>query len=93
MQAWAHIELIPNDGDVQGRREAAMARGVLLKAGLDVPLHASGTDVRGDVGALLLQAERVRAAVKARGIEHLTTLVKLGSAWEHRARAPERRTG
>jgi uncharacterized protein YqgV (UPF0045/DUF77 family) len=93
MQAWAHIELIPNDTDVQSRREAAMARGVLLKAGLDVPLHASGTDVQGDVDALMLKAERVRAAVKARGIAHLTTLVKMGSAWETCARAPERKTG
>jgi hypothetical protein len=77
MIARAYIALFPHDDKLEGRREGARARAVLLKAGVHVPPHESACDVAGDIQAVMNTAQAVRGLVEQRKLGRLTTLVKL----------------
>ncbi len=79
MRAIADICVIPLVGSVSVRREVAMAHQLLIDAGLEVSLHAYGTNVEGDLHAVLAAIETVHLKLHADGVPRISTTIKLGT--------------
>lgn len=79
MKALAEIQVIPIGSGVSVRREVKRAHEVLRDAGLHVQLHAYGTNVEGELAAILDAVRRVHETLHAEGTVRLSTAVKLGT--------------
>lgn len=79
MKATAEIQVIPIGSGVSVRKEVQRAHQVLVDSGLDVALHAYGTNVEGELGDILDAVRRVHETLHAEGVARLSTAVKLGT--------------
>lgn len=79
MKALAEIQVIPIGVGVSVRDEVMRAHQVLLDAGLEAQLHAYGTNVEGELEAILAAVARVHETLHAEGTQRLATFVKLGT--------------
>lgn len=79
MKATAEIQVIPIGVGVSLRREVKRAHQLLDEAGLTVQLHAYGTNVEGELGAVLDAVRRVHETLHAEGVVRLSTYIKLGT--------------
>jgi uncharacterized protein (TIGR00106 family) len=77
MKATAEVQVIPIGAGVSVRQEVQRAYELLCESGLKVELHASGTNVEGEVAEILKVIERVHEVLHAEGSIRLITLVKL----------------
>jgi uncharacterized protein (TIGR00106 family) len=77
MKATAEIQAIPIGAGVSVRREVRRAHELLKESGLIIEIHASGTNVEGDLSQILQVVERVHAVLHAEGTVRLLTVVKL----------------
>jgi uncharacterized protein (TIGR00106 family) len=79
MKATAEIQVIPIGSGVSVRKEVRRAYDLLRDSGLKAELHASGTDVEGEVFQILKAVERVHEVLHDEGTVRLITIVKLES--------------
>jgi len=79
MKAVAEVQVIPIGTGVSVRREVQRAHEILSASGLTVQLHAYGTNVEGELGAILQAVERVHRTLHAEGTVRLSTFLKLGT--------------
>jgi uncharacterized protein (TIGR00106 family) len=79
MRAVAEVQVIPIGSGVSVRREVQRAHELLREAGLDVVLHAYGTNVEGELGQILDAVRRVHETLHAEGTVRLSTFLKLGT--------------
>ena len=79
MKAVAEVQVIPIGVGVSVRREVRRAHEVLREAGLTVALHAYGTNVEGELSAILQAVEQVHVTLHAEGTVRLSTFLKLGT--------------
>jgi uncharacterized protein (TIGR00106 family) len=79
MKALAEIQVIPIGVGVSVRREVARAHEVIKASGLEVQLHAYGTNVEGDLDTILAVVKRIHETLHAEGVPRLSTAVKLGT--------------
>lgn len=79
MKALAEIQVIPIGVGVSVRDEVMRAHQVLLDAGLEAQLHAYGTNVEGELEAILAAVAKVHETLHAEGTQRLATFVKLGT--------------
>ncbi len=79
MKALAEIQVIPIGVGVSVRREVKRAHALLEASGLHVELHANGTNVEGELRAILDAIEAVHETLHAEGIARLSTHVKIGT--------------
>jgi uncharacterized protein (TIGR00106 family) len=64
---------------VSVRREVQRAHQILKESGLTVQLHAYGTNVEGELAAILEAVRRVHETLHAEGTVRLSTFLKLGT--------------
>jgi uncharacterized protein (TIGR00106 family) len=79
MKATAEIQVIPIGVGVSVRREVKRAHELLAESGLEVELHAFGTNVEGELADVLATIQRVHEVLHAEGAERLSTAVKIGT--------------
>jgi uncharacterized protein (TIGR00106 family) len=79
MKAVAEVQVIPIGVGVSVRREVQRAHEILKAAGLRVELHAYGTNVEGELSAILQAVEQVHRTLHAEGTVRLSTFLKLGT--------------
>ena len=79
MKATAEIQVVPIGSGVSVRREVQRAHQVLVDSGLQVALHAYGTNVEGELGDILDAVRRVHETLHAEGVVRLSTAIKLGT--------------
>lgn len=79
MKATAEIQVIPIGSGVSVRAEVKRAHGVLEASGLDVTLHANGTNLEGELRAILDVIAEVHETLHAEGTVRIATFVKIGT--------------
>jgi uncharacterized protein (TIGR00106 family) len=79
MKALAEIQVIPIGVGVSVRSQVKRAHALLEASGLHVELHANGTNIEGDLRAILDAIETVHETLHADGIVRLSTHVKIGT--------------
>jgi len=79
MKAVAEVQVIPIGVGVSVRREVKRAHEILAASGLTVQLHAYGTNVEGELSAILRAVEAVHRTLHAEGTARLSTFLKLGT--------------
>lgn len=79
MKALAEIQVIPIGVGVSVRKEVKRAHEIIRASGLEVQLHAYGTNVEGDLDAILATIKRVHETLHAEGVARLATTIKLGT--------------
>jgi len=84
MDVIADICVIPLTGSISVREPVARAHQVLIDAGLDVQLHAYGTNVSGPMATVLAAIERIHETLHAEGVPRISTSIKLGSRTDKR---------
>ena len=79
MKVIADICVVPITGRVSVREEVARAHQILKEAGLDVVLHAYGTNVEGELSVVLDAIGKIHEQLHEDGVPRLSTTIKLGS--------------
>ena len=79
MKATAEIQVIPIGAGVSVREHVKKAHEVLAASGLQVQLHAFGTNVEGDLDDILAAVKRVHETLHASGVTRITSAVKIGT--------------
>lgn len=79
MKALAEIQVIPLGVGVSVRRQVMRAHEILVASGLTAELHAYGTNVEGELDAILDTIRTVHETLHAEGVPRLATTIKLGT--------------
>ena len=79
MKALAEIQVIPIGVGVSVRKEVQRAHELIRAAGLEVQLHAYGTNVEGDLETILSTIQRIHETLHAEGTPRLSTAIKIGT--------------
>jgi uncharacterized protein (TIGR00106 family) len=79
MKATAEIQVIPLGVGHSVRKEVKRAHELIASSGLLVELHAFGTNVEGELDAILEVVKRVHEELHAGGVVRLSTFLKLGT--------------
>jgi uncharacterized protein (TIGR00106 family) len=79
MIATAEIQVIPLGVGVSVRKEVQRARQVLMESGLQVELHAYGTNVEGELADILAAIQKVHEVLHQEGVVRLTSAIKIGT--------------
>jgi uncharacterized protein (TIGR00106 family) len=79
MKAIAEIQVIPIGAGVSVRKEVRRAHELIVASGLKVEAHAYGTNVEGELAAILDAVRRVHETLHAEGVVRLSTAIKLGT--------------
>lgn len=79
MKAVAEIQVIPIGAGVSVRKEVRRAHELIVASGLKVEAHAYGTNVEGELTAILDVVRRVHETLHAEGVVRLSTAIKLGT--------------
>jgi uncharacterized protein (TIGR00106 family) len=79
MKATAEIQVIPIGVGVSVRRQVQRAHELLGERGLEIQLHAYGTNVEGELTAILDAVRHVHETLHAEGVVRLSTAIKIGT--------------
>jgi uncharacterized protein (TIGR00106 family) len=79
MKALAEIQVIPIGVGVSVRKEVMRAHQLIADSGLEVQLHSYGTNVEGEIDAVLAVIQKVHETLHAEGVPRLATSIKLGT--------------
>jgi uncharacterized protein (TIGR00106 family) len=79
MKALAEIQVVPLGVGVSVRREVKRAHEILKESGLVVELHAYGTNVEGELDAILGAIARIHETLHGEGVVRIVTNVKIGT--------------
>jgi len=79
MQAIAEIQVIPLGVGTSVRTWVKRAHEMIVESGLEVELHAMGTNVEGDLAAILDVVRRLHETLHADGVPRISTAIKLGT--------------
>lgn len=77
MKATAEIQAVPIGAGVSVRQEVQRAYDVIRAAGLACELHAAGTNVEGELSAILQLIGRIHEVLHREGTIRLITFIKL----------------
>lgn len=79
MKALAEIQVIPIGVGVSVRKEVKRAHELIRTSGLEVQLHAYGTNVEGELSSILSVIEKIHETLHSEGVKRLSTSIKLGT--------------
>lgn len=79
MKALAEIQVVPLGVGVSVRKEVKRAHQLLKEAGLEVQLHAYGTNVEGELEDILAAVQTLHEVLHAEGAPRLVTSMKIGT--------------
>ena len=91
MKALAEIQVIPIGVGVSVRNEVKRAHEVIRASGLKVELHAYGTNVEGDLEAILATIRQIHETLHSEGTQRITTAVKIGTRTDKEPRLEDKR--
>jgi uncharacterized protein (TIGR00106 family) len=79
MKALADIQIVPLGEGVSVRDTVKRAHEMLRDSGLEVSLHAFGTNVEGELGDVLNAVKKLHETLHGEGTPRLTSSIKLGT--------------
>ncbi len=90
MKALAEIQVIPIGVGVSVRQEVRRAHELIRTSGLKTQLHAYGTNVEGDLDAILETIKQIHETLHADGVQRLSTAIKIGTRTDKDANLEDR---
>ena len=90
MKALAEIQVIPIGVGISVRNEVKRAHEVIRASGLKVELHAYGTNVEGDLEAILATVRQIHETLHGEGTQRITTAVKIGTRTDKEPRLEDK---
>ena len=79
MKAIAEVQIIPIGVGVSVRKEVMRAHELLEESGLNLTLHANGSNLEGDLGDVLDTIRRAIATLHEEGVVRLSSHIKIGT--------------
>ena len=79
MVAIVEVQIIPIGVGVSVRKEVMRAHELLEESGLNVTLHANGSNMEGELADVLAALQRTIETLHAEGIVRLSTHIKIGT--------------
>jgi uncharacterized protein (TIGR00106 family) len=79
MKAIAEVQIIPIGAGVSVRKEVKRAHELLEESGLDIVLHANGSNMEGELGEVMAAIQRTIETLHAEGVVRLSTHIKIGT--------------
>ena len=79
MRVLAELSVIPLGVGVSVSRYVTACERVLEQAGLEVQLHANGTNIEGDWDAVMAAVKRCHEVVHEMGAPRISTSLKIGT--------------
>lgn len=79
MKATGEIQVIPIGSGVSVRAEVKRAHEIISGSGVEVELHANGTNVEGELSAILSAVEKVHETLHAEGAVRLVSYIKVAT--------------
>jgi len=79
MQAIVEVQIIPIGAGVSVRKEVKRAHELLEESGLNITLHANGSNMEGEMSEVLAAIQRTIETLHGEGIVRLSTHMKIGT--------------
>lgn len=79
MHATAEIQVVPLGVGVSVREQVKRAHQIIVDSGLQVELHAFGTNVEGELADILDVVHRIHQMLHDDGVPRLSTAIKIGT--------------
>ena len=79
MKAIAEVQIIPIGVGVSVRKEVMRAHELLEESGLEITLHANGSNVEGELEAVLDTIRRTLETLHEEGVVRLSSHIKIGT--------------
>ena len=79
MEVIADISIVPIGVGVSLSKYVAVCEKVLKEAGLEIKLHAYGTNIQGEWGEVFAAIKRCHEAVHEMGAPRVSTVIKAGT--------------
>jgi uncharacterized protein (TIGR00106 family) len=79
MKAIAEVQIIPIGAGVSVRKEVMRAHELLEESGLEITLHANGSNLEGELVAVLDTIRRTIETLHEEGVVRLSSHIKIGT--------------
>jgi uncharacterized protein (TIGR00106 family) len=79
MKAIVEVQIIPIGTGVSVRKEVMRAHELLEESGLNITLHANGSNIEGELGEVLATIQRAIETLHSEGIVRLSSHIKIGT--------------
>lgn len=79
MKAIAEVQIIPIGAGVSVRKEVMRAHELLKASGLNITLHANGSNMEGEIDEVLRAIQDTILTLHEEGVARLSTHVKIGT--------------
>jgi uncharacterized protein (TIGR00106 family) len=79
MKAIAEVQIIPIGAGVSVRKEVMRAHEILEESGLNLTLHANGSNLEGELGEVLATIQTAIETLHAEGVVRLSSHIKIGT--------------
>jgi uncharacterized protein (TIGR00106 family) len=79
MKAIAEVQIIPIGAGVSVRKEVMRAHALLEESGLQITLHANGSNMEGELDEVLAAVQRTIQTLHDEGVVRLSSHVKIGT--------------
>jgi uncharacterized protein (TIGR00106 family) len=79
VKAIAEVQIIPIGSGVSVRKEVMRAHELLKESGLNLSLHANGSNLEGELGEVLAAIGRTIETLHSEGVVRLSSHIKIGT--------------
>ena len=79
MPAIVEVQIIPIGAGVSVRKEVMRAHEILEESGLPIILHANGSNMEGELEAVLAPIQTATETLHAEGVARLSSHIKIGT--------------
>lgn len=79
MKAIVEVQIIPLGTGVSVRKEVMRAHELLEDSGLNITLHANGSNIEGELGEIMATIQRTIETLHSEGIVRLSSHIKIGT--------------
>jgi uncharacterized protein (TIGR00106 family) len=79
MQAIVEVQIIPLGVGVSVRKEVMRAHELLEESGLNITLHANGSNMEGELGQVLEAIRKAIETLHEEGVVRLSSHIKIGT--------------
>jgi uncharacterized protein (TIGR00106 family) len=79
MKAIVEVQIIPLGAGVSVRKEVMRAHELLEESGLNITLHANGSNIEGELGEVMGTIQRTIETLHAEGVVRLSSHIKIGT--------------
>jgi uncharacterized protein (TIGR00106 family) len=79
MKAIAEVQIIPIGAGVSVRKEVMRAHELLEESGLNITLHANGSNMEGELSDVMTAIQRTIETLHDEGVVRLSTHIKIGT--------------